>query len=85
MSQQHIEEVYEKYFNDHPENDPRCLQHKVYFDIAYFMGKRGKEGLRELKKQSFEIKQNDTGREYIELNYNPVSKKEQGNESNMSR
>ena len=52
MSQQHIEEVYDKYFNDRFDNNPRCLQHKVYFDIAYFIGKHGKDGLQELKHRS---------------------------------
>ena len=64
MSQEHTEQVYENYLSDHLDNDPKCLQHNVYFNTAYFMGKRGKEGLRELKKISFEIKINDNGREY---------------------
>ena len=50
------EQIYKDYFSDHYNNDPRCLQHKVYFDIAYFLGKGGKEGLRELRKDSFEIR-----------------------------
>ena len=33
------------------------------------------------EKTSFEIKQNDSGREYIELTYNPATRKEQGDES----
>ena len=60
------------------DNDPHCLQHKVYFDIAYFMGKCGKEGLRELKKSSFILKNTSRGCEYLELTYNEATKKSQG-------
>ena len=58
-----------------------ALQHKVYFEIAYFLGKRGKEGLRQLKKTSFSLKVNSEGREYFELNYNEATKKSQGDDT----
>ena len=59
-----------------------CLQHKVYFDIAFFMGKRGQEGLCKLNKNSFALKVNAHGREYLELTYNESTKKSQGDNNN---
>ena len=46
------------------------------------MGKREKEGLRELTKSSFSIKQNSQGCKYLELNYNEAAKKSQGGDIN---
>ena len=68
--------------NNHYDNDPRCLQNNVYFDIAYFLSKHRKEGLRQLTKDSFEIKSNDNGKEYTELKYNEATKKSQGDDYN---
>ena len=63
----HIKQIYEDYFIPHWNNDPVCLQHKVCFNIANFLGKCRAEGLRELKKDSFEIKLNKDGREFMQL------------------
>ena len=81
LSQTHVKQIYNNYFIPHYDNDPRCLQHKVYFDIAYFLGKIAKEGLRALTKDSFSIKTNDEGREYLELSYNEATKKSQGDDN----
>ena len=35
----HMKQIYDDYFIPHWNNDPGCLQHKVYFDIAYFLRK----------------------------------------------
>ena len=67
ISRNHLIQIYENYFDDHFDNDPRCLQHKVYFDIASFMGKRGSEGLRQLREESFNILTNSEGKEYLTL------------------
>ena len=75
ISQEHLFQIYEMYFDDHYDNDPRFLQHKIYFDIAYYMGKRGAEGLRTLHKDSFQILKNNEGHEYLELKYNKAMKK----------
>ena len=82
LSRDHIDQIFTNYFIPHWNNDPRCLQHKVYFDIAFFLGKRGQEGLCQLKKQSFALKQNEQGREYLELTYNEAMKKSQGDDYN---
>ena len=43
-----------------------------------YMGKRGTEGLHNLKKNSFAILTNSDGREYLELKYNESTKKSNG-------
>ena len=71
----HMKQIYDDYFIPHWNKDPVCLQHKVYFDIVYFLGKRGVEGLRELKKEGFEIKLNHEDCEYLILKHNETTKR----------
>ena len=54
------------------------LQHKVFFDLLFYTGRCGKEGLRKLKKDSFQIKTSAGGFEYYEVTFNEVTKKNQG-------
>ena len=67
LSRHHLDQIHSNYFMPHWDNDLKCLQHKVYFDIAFFLGKRGQEGLRQLKKDSFALKMNENNQEYLEL------------------
>ena len=57
------------------------LQHKVFFDLLYHTGHIGKEGLRALKKTSFDIKVGSNGQCYIEINFNEATKKSKGGEA----
>ena len=82
VTQEQLQQIYDNYFIPHYSNNPVCLQHKVYFDIAFFLGKRGQEDLRQLKKNSFALKINAHGREYLELTYNESTKKSQGDNNN---
>ena len=79
ISQTDLDTIYTNYFMPHFDNDPRCLQHKIYFDIAFFLGKRGLEGLRKLTKNCFEL--TSDGKEYLELKFNESTKKSQGDEN----
>ena len=38
-----------------PNKTPQSLQYKVFFELCLNFGRRGKEGLRELKKSSFVV------------------------------
>ena len=49
------------------------------------MGKRGTEGTRNLKKNSFDILTNSDGREYLDLKYNESTKKSDGTDKNEIR
>ena len=73
IQQEYLKQIFDNYFIPHFDNDPKCLQLKVYFNIAYYMGKRGAEGLRALRKDSFEIKTNSDGIEYLEFKYNEAT------------
>ena len=75
IEQEHLKQIFDNYFIPHFDNDPKCLQLKVYFDIAYYIGKCGAEGLTALRKDGFEIKVNSKGIEYLELTYNEATKK----------
>ena len=55
--------------------DPQLLQYKVYLDLAFFLARRGREGLRDLLPSDFEILTNDSGRKYIQIHYNERKKK----------
>ena len=46
---------------------PSKLQEEVYFTIEYFLGTRGREWLRYLRKNSIIIKEDSKGKEYIEV------------------
>ena len=57
--------------------DTEVLMHKVFFDICYYTGRHGKEGLKALTKHSFELKEPADWREFIEIeiNFNETTNK----------
>lgn len=78
-----LDKLYTDYFMPGLETgDTEILQHKIFVDLIYFMGRRAKEGLRQLKKEYFQLKYTPEGREYIEIVVNETTKKNQGD--NMS-
>ena len=78
-----LEKLYQNYFilGLSCENT-QVLQYKVFFDLLYYMGRHGTEGLCDLKTSSFELCKTPDGNEYIHLNFNEKTKKNQGD--NMS-
>lgn len=58
--------------------DPASLQRKVYVEIALHFCRRGREGLRELKQNSFVEKTDENGRVYVTLNHIELEKNHQG-------
>lgn len=75
-----MEQAFVNYFEPHWNNDHKCLQLKIYFDLSYYMGRRAKQGLRALRKDSFNLGVTPEGREYLELKYNEATKKSQGDD-----
>ena len=57
-----VEKVYKDYFIPYYKTNPRVLQHKVYFELCYYMGRHGNENLRVLTKDSFIVKSNENGK-----------------------
>ena len=70
-----LAKIYDNYFTPGLRNgNTEVLLHKVFFDIMYHTGRRGKEGLRNLTKNSFKLKKAQNGREFIEITFNEVTK-----------
>ena len=59
-------------------NNPVTLQNKVFVEINMHFCRRGREGLRELNKDSFVKKSDSNGRTYIILRFNQLEKNHQG-------
>lgn len=82
LSSTEMDKIYNEYFMPNIYHNPRVLQHKVYFDLSYHMARRGKQNLRKLSKESFQIQKTPQGQEYVELTFNEATKKCQGDEMN---
>ena len=80
IEKEDIEKLFQEYFlKTLGDNlDTEVLLHKVFFDIMYYMGRRGKEGLRNLSKDSVIIKKSPSDEEFIEITFNEKTKKNQG-------
>ncbi|KAL9950919.1 hypothetical protein ACROYT_G043491 [Oculina patagonica] len=57
---------------------PEKLQEFVWFNLCYYLGRRGREGWRELTKNSLEFKEDDQGKEYVTIRHTEQSKNYQG-------
>lgn len=77
-----IELAFANYLEPHWDNDPKCPQLKIYFDLGYYMARWAKERLRELRKDHFKISTTAEGRKYVELLINEATKKSQGDDHN---
>ena len=85
IEKEDLEKLFNVYFLEGiHHNNTEVLLHKVFFDILYYTGRRGKEGLRNLTKQSFQLKKASDGVEYIQMTYNEKTKKNQGNATSAS-
>ena len=80
MEKQDVEKLFNNYLNTAvgDQLNTEVLLHKVFFDIMYYTGRRGKEGLRNLTKESFAVKIGADNKEFIEITFNEKSKKNQG-------
>lgn len=56
---------------------PSTLQNKVLIDIITHFGRRGREGLRDMKKSTFLLCTDDAGRKYYKRAYNELTKNNQ--------
>lgn len=55
-------------------SEPTGLQDKVFLDIMLHFGRRGREGLSNMTKETFEIRQDPSGVEYVTINHNEYDK-----------
>ena len=85
IEKEDLEKLYEHYLIPGlSEGNVEILQHKVFFDLLYFNGRQGKEGLRELNKDSFQVKTSSDGKEYLVVTNSETTKKNQGHEMSTS-
>ncbi|XP_060793158.1 uncharacterized protein LOC132896388 isoform X3 [Neoarius graeffei] len=57
------------------QNDPLGLQHKVWFELMLYICRRGRENLRELKKDHFTVGKDSDGREFVAQAGDELTKK----------
>ena len=82
IAQDDVKKLNEEYFKPGLANgNTEVLLHKVFFDIMFHTGRRGKEGLRALSKKSFQVKTAADGKEFIKITFNEVTKKNQGDQN----
>ncbi len=59
-------------------NNPTSLQRLVFFQLQYMFCRRGREGLRSLKKDAFAIQKDASGRQFIRVTFNEHEKNHPG-------
>ncbi len=59
-------------------NTPQGLQYRVFFEICLHFGRRGREGLRLLTRDTYEVKVDPTGVEYVQNKYHEAEKCKRG-------
>ena len=60
------------------EHDPVILIHYIWFSFCFFFGRRGREGWREFKTDSFTVQTDDRNRRYITMLKTETTKNHQG-------
>ena len=55
-------------------SSPTILQQEIIFNLIYYFGLRGRETLPHLTKDSFEVKTSSSGRRYLTINHEMLSK-----------
>ena len=69
-------------FNRLTLSNPIDLQMRIFIDIMVHFGRRGREGLRELRRDSFQIKVEGNGKRFAILRYHEREKTRNGIDSN---
>ena len=59
------------------EDNPRSLQRKAFIELMLHFGRPGREGLRDMRKDSIVIKVDGSGKSYATMAYNEFSKNHQ--------
>ena len=71
-------EVLKKIRSELDLNNPKQLQQRVFVEIELHFARRGREGLRNLKKESFVAKIDENQREYFCIGHFEIEKTKQG-------
>ena len=87
IDQADMKKLFQEYFAPAMQSDPVNTQvslYKVFFDILYYTGRRGKEGLRAMDKKSFDVQVGPDGKESFVITFNEKTKKNQGDGKSTS-
>ena len=60
------------------DKNPQILLYKVYFELSLHCARRGCEGLRDLRRESFILCRDENGHQYVTLAYHKLEKNHQG-------
>ncbi|KAL5015909.1 hypothetical protein ScPMuIL_005498 [Solemya velum] len=63
-------------------NTPYGLQRKVWFDLTLYLCRRGRENLREMKKETFKVAVDDSGRKFVYQNIEEMDKNHRADNEN---
>ena len=66
------------------DNNPVGLQRKVFVELMLQFGRRGREGLRTMRKDTFAVKRDGSGRRYITVVFNELTKNHQNDSKHDS-
>ena len=77
------EDDIQKMYSTHTLSDDNSisLQHKFFFELALHFGRRGQEGWHNLKKQSFALKTDANGRQYVTIVHQELDKNHRQDET----
>ena len=73
----------DRIFNRLTLSNPSDLQMRIFMDIMVHFGGRGREGLRELRRDSFQIKVDGNGKGFAILRYHELEKTRNGIDPNV--
>ena len=73
----------DRIFNRLTLSNPNDLQMRIFMDIMVHFGRRGREGLRELRRDSFQIKVDGNGKRFAILRYHELEKTRNGIDPNV--
>ena len=74
-----LKKLYERSHHSFDSDTPVGLQNKVFFEIMYYLCRRGRENLREMKKDTFRIATDATGRRFV---YQHTDEKDKNHKEN---
>ncbi|KAL5006936.1 hypothetical protein ScPMuIL_015742 [Solemya velum] len=63
-------------------NTPYGLQRKVWFDLTLYLCRRGRENLKEMKKETFKVAVDDSGRKFVYQNIEEMDKNHRADNEN---
>ena len=66
------------------DNTPKGLQYRVFWELCLHFGRRGREGLRDLHKKSFEVQTDAKGQKFVQNAYHEHEKCKTGKGKNVT-